>query len=246
MQRLRTRFPNRKHVVPSMLNILSFKEIVEVRKDIPKEYMKGTVEYHQSMFNVGKYLIENHVGKIDARSVQKIRDEIRQNESMVKNIKNRLKLKEKVLGCKDMPRTKKNDAVVVVVMDKKAYRMRLTPAEICRIESVLKCDFCIPSMKKMNYLASFESEIKKGHMTRYTLKDYSVAMALVAAKIVGARSETISSVKIIEMVDNIIATVSTSAGMSFRAVFKLVKDIFRMTTTIITKASTMEIYIKGE
>jgi len=229
-----------------MLNILSFKELVDVRKEIPKEFMKGTVEYHQSMVNVSRYLVENHAAKIDARSVQKIRDDIRQNDAAVKSIKERMKLKERVLGCADKPRAKKNDAVVIVKIDKKGYRMRLTSTDICHIESVLKCDFCIPSMRKLNYLSSFESQVKKGYMTRYILKDYIVAMVVVASKIVGAKPETITSVKIIEMAESIVATVATSSGSGFRVVFKMIKDVFQMTLTIIMKTSTVEITVKGE
>lgn len=244
MQRLRARFPNRRHVVPSMLNILSFKEIIDLRKEIPKEFIKGSIEYHQSLVNVSKYLVDNYSAKIDIRSIQKIKDDIRQNESAIKIIKNRVKLKDRVLGCTDA--AKKDDAIIIVKVDKKIYRMRLKSSDICKIESVLKCDFCVPSMRKTNYLSSFESQVKKGYMTRFILKDYIVALVLAASKIVGARPEAIVSAKIVEMPDSIIATVSTAAGSSFRAVFKLVKDVFKMRITVVMKSSTIEMLVKCE
>lgn len=246
MQRLRTRFPTRKHIVPSMLKILSFKELLDVRKDIPKEYMKGSMEYHQSIVNVSKYLVENHAGKIDARSVQKIKDEIRQSEASVKMIKDRMKLKERVLGCASQPPTKKDSATVILKTGGKAYRMPLRSSEICRAEVVLKCDFCIPSVKKTNYLHSFETELKKGMMSRHVLKDYAVALVLACSKVVGVKPDMLSSVIIEEHQQSIVATVSTSSGNKFKVLFMLVKDIFKMIAVVVTKTTNIEIIIKGE
>jgi hypothetical protein len=229
-----------------MLDILSFKELLDVRKDIPKEYMRGTYEFHRSAATVSKYLVTNYANRIDARSIQKMRDELRQNEFAAKSINERIKLKERVLGCADRGVHKKDEAIVIARADKKAYRMHVKSAEVCRVESVLKCGFCIPAMKKTNYLGSFESEVKKGMMSRYSVKDYIVALVIICAKIAGAKPEMMSNVKVVEMNDGIVVNIMTSSGSPLKIIFRMIKDVFKMVATVSTKTTSVEISIKGD
>lgn len=216
-----------------MLRILTFKEVITLRKEIPKHFKKGSREYHQSMANVNKYLVENHAPYIDSGSVEKLRREAKVHQeaaTRVRAIQDKFK-KKKAPARKPAVDTK--TVPVIVKINGKQYRLRITEAEIYAVESITRCEFCIPSIKHGNFLHLFIDALKEGQMQKITLKDFMTPLIVIGCKIGGSSISDILSVSIIDYQDSgVMATARDSQGNVIRMIFKLHGGLYKMSIIV--------------
>lgn len=217
MERLRMRFPKRKSVTPSMLTILTFSEILKVRKDLPKKIGYGSKEYFSSVVNIAEYLIEKHSEKMDAETIYKLREEIKYSKGKIKilngaarRVENRAVKRE--MACADHSKLRQAPKSVVVLFNGKNYRIPLVKDEITRLEKYIRCGFCVSSSKKVDYVENFEHVVSQQFIQQYQMKDYIAIFIYIAVKMAGIKIENVNDISVEDSPIDIMIVITQRVG----------------------------------
>ena len=240
MERLRVRFPNRKSITPAMLEILTFKEILTVRKSLPSKIKANTREYHNSVANVSEFLIERHSDHLDAETIDKLRNEAkfhRKESARSSPSSHQISVPKKYCDGSD---------TVIASVGQKNYRIKIKLVEIRKIERILDCSFCVPSIKKVNYVENFNELFCKKFIPEYKMRDYVTAFIYITLKLSGTSLDTIKSISTTESLTNITSKIFLNNRDSIVMLLEKVEKKFGFLVKVRIRGKRLDFLLKKD